>query len=115
MNLQPAGLRILQRMKCNGRSELALDCGLRGKAASINQPTPAFCLNVARMSRADPNQLIDQYEQDVDEIIAACRGDLRGAVRALMLINEQLEQALQRLSAALIEKVEEERPHGLLH
>lgn len=76
---------------------------------------PAFWLNVARMSRADTDRLIDEYEQDVDEIVAACRGDLRGAVRALMLINEQLEQTLQRLSAVLIEKVEEERPPGLLH
>ncbi|WP_271606582.1 hypothetical protein [Bradyrhizobium sp. CCBAU 11434] len=30
----------------------------------------------------------------VDEIVAACDGDLRGALRALMLLNEQLEQRL---------------------
>ena len=54
------------------------------------------------MSRDDTDRLIDEYEQDVDEIVAACRGDLRGAVRALVLINEQLEQTLQRLSAVLI-------------
>jgi hypothetical protein len=36
------------------------------------------------MSRARTNSLLDQYEQDADEIIAACRGDLRGAVKALM-------------------------------
>jgi len=45
------------------------------------------------MSR-DSNSLLDQYEQDVDEIVAACNGDLRGAVKALMLVNEQLEQRL---------------------
>jgi len=67
------------------------------------------------MPRDDTNKLIDEYEQDVDEIVAACRGDLRGAVRALMLINEQLEQMLQRLSAALIEKAREDRPRHLLH
>jgi DNA invertase Pin-like site-specific DNA recombinase len=50
------------------------------------------------MSRADTNMFLDEYDQQVDEIIAACRGDLRGAVRALMLINERLEQTLQRLS-----------------
>jgi hypothetical protein len=38
------------------------------------------------MSRANTNRFLDDYEQDVDEIIAACRGDLRGAVKALMLI-----------------------------
>ena len=56
------------------------------------------------MSRANTNRFLDDYEQDVDEIIAACRGDLRGAVKALTLINEQLEQTLRQLSAVLIEK-----------
>ena len=58
---------------------------------------------------------MDKYEQDVDEIIAACRGDMRGAVKALMLINEQLEQTLQRLCAVLIEKPEEDHRQHLLH
>ncbi len=66
------------------------------------------------MSRPETNRFIDEYEQDVDEIIAACRGDLRSAVKALMLINEQLEQTLQRLSAALIENIEEHQPRRLL-
>jgi len=67
------------------------------------------------MSRDDTNRFIDEYEQDVDEIIAACRGDLRSAVRALMLINEQLERRLQRLGAVLIEKAEEDHRQHLLH
>jgi hypothetical protein len=67
------------------------------------------------MSRADANRFIDEYEQDVDEIIAACRGDLRGAIRALMLVNEQLEHTLQRLTAVLADKAEQERPRALLH
>ena len=67
------------------------------------------------MSHDETNRFIDEYEQDVDEIVAACRGDLRGAVRALMLINEQLEQTLQRLSAVLIEKAGEDQPPHLLH
>ena len=66
------------------------------------------------MSRDDTSRFIDEYEQDVDEIIAACRGDLRGAVKALMLINEQLEQTLQRLSTVLVEKAEDQ-PRSLLH
>jgi hypothetical protein len=67
------------------------------------------------MSPDDTNRLIDEYEQDVDEIIAACRGDLRGAVKALMLINEQLERTLRELSAVLIERADENRPPHLLH
>jgi hypothetical protein len=67
------------------------------------------------MSPDDTNRLIDEYEQDVDEIIAGCRGDLRGAVKALMLINEQLERTLRELSAVLIERADENRPPHLLH
>ena len=70
---------------------------------------------VANMSRADTNRFLDEYEQDVDEIIAACCGDLRGAVMALMLINERLEQTLQRLCAVLLEKPEEDHRQPLLH
>jgi hypothetical protein len=41
--------------------------------------------------------ILDHYEAAVDEIIASCNGDMRGAVKALMLINEQLEHQLQQL------------------
>lgn len=57
------------------------------------------------MSHAHTNGLLDQYEQDVDEIVAACNGDLRGAVKALMLVNEQLEKKLRLISAELVERV----------
>jgi hypothetical protein len=67
------------------------------------------------MSRDDTNRFMDEYEQDVDEIIAACRGDLRGAVKALILINEQLEQTLRQLSAVLVEKAAEDQPPRHLH
>jgi hypothetical protein len=53
------------------------------------------------MSRTDANQLIDEYEQDVEDIVAACDGDTRAALKALLLVNERLENALQRLSANL--------------
>jgi chromosome condensin MukBEF complex kleisin-like MukF subunit len=65
------------------------------------------------MSRDQTNRFMDEYEQDVDEIIAACRGDLRGAVRALMLINEQLEQTLRQLSVLVEKAGENQRPHVL--
>ena len=87
---------------------------IAGRSSSLNAMSRIFCLNVVRMPRADTNVFLDEYEQDVDEIIAFCRGDLRGAVKALMLINEQLEQTLQRLSAKLIEKAEDQ-PRSLLH
>ncbi len=36
----------------------------------------------------------------IDQIVAACNGDLRGALRALLLVNEQLEAELQQFYAA---------------
>jgi hypothetical protein len=47
---------------------------------------------------AHTNSLLDQYELATEEIVAACDGDLRAALRALMLLNEQLEQRLDRMS-----------------
>lgn len=38
----------------------------------------------------------------IDEIIAACNGDTHGALKALLLVNEQLEAELQQLYAAAI-------------
>ena len=35
----------------------------------------------------------------IDEIIATCDGDLRGALKALLLVNEQLESEIQQLYA----------------
>lgn len=39
-------------------------------------------------------------ETEIDDIVACCNGDLRGAVKALLLVNEQLERELQQLTAA---------------
>jgi hypothetical protein len=44
----------------------------------------------------------DLIEIDIDEIVSTCNGDLRGAVKALLLVNEQLEAELQQLYAASV-------------
>ena len=38
-------------------------------------------------------------EAHIDSIVAMCDGDLRGALKALMLVNEHLESQLERLHA----------------
>ena len=63
------------------------------------------------MSRPRTKGILDQYERAVDEIVAACDGDVRGALRALMLVNEQLEQRLERISA----RMDDYSPYRLLH
>ena len=37
----------------------------------------------------------------IDEIVARCNGDIRGALKALLLVNEQLEAELQQLHAVV--------------
>jgi hypothetical protein len=41
------------------------------------------------------------YESAIDEIVARCNGDIRGALKALLLVNEQLEAELAELHAAV--------------
>ena len=40
-------------------------------------------------------------EATIDRIVAACNGDLRGALKALLLVNEQLEAELAQLYAVV--------------
>jgi hypothetical protein len=40
-------------------------------------------------------------EAAIDEIVARCSGDMRGALRALLLVNEQLEAEIQQLYAVV--------------
>jgi hypothetical protein len=41
------------------------------------------------------------YEAAIDEIVARCDGDIRGALKALLLVNERLEAELQQLHAVV--------------
>jgi hypothetical protein len=48
-----------------------------------------------------PRPNCDRYDADVEDAIATCNGDVRGALRALMLVNEQLESELEELQAVM--------------
>jgi len=43
----------------------------------------------------------DRYENALDDVIAQCGGDTRGALKALLAANEYLEAELQHLQAAM--------------
>jgi hypothetical protein len=43
--------------------------------------------------------MTDRIEAQIDKILATCDGDLRGALKALLLVNELLEFELQQLQA----------------
>jgi len=49
-------------------------------------------------------------EAQIDEIVASCEGDLRGALRALMLVNEHLEFELEQVRATCT--CEQKPDHG---
>jgi hypothetical protein len=54
-------------------------------------------------------------DQTIDEIVATCNGDIRGALKALMLINERLESELQQLYSAVSGIGPVERGTSALH
>jgi hypothetical protein len=56
----------------------------------------------------------DAYEVAVDDAISSCDGDLRGALRALILVNEHLERDLQQaLSVGAPPSIVEHRDDSL--
>jgi hypothetical protein len=58
---------------------------------------------------------VQSNEAAIDEIVASCKGDLRGAVRALLLVNEHLEAELAQLYAAAAQNGMTERRNSILH
>ena len=55
------------------------------------------------MLRTEAKELIDEYEQDLDEVVAACDGDMQPAVTALLLLDKSAN-ALWLLSAKLADR-----------
>jgi hypothetical protein len=51
----------------------------------------------------------------IDEIVASCDGDIHGALKALLLVNEQLEAELEQLYAAAGRSPDRETSHKALH
>lgn len=51
-------------------------------------------------------------EAAIDQIVASCNGDIRGALKALLLVNEQLEAELQQIYATVAHDV---RGDSVLH
>lgn len=48
------------------------------------------------MFRPATQTQIDDYDRAVDSVIATCGGDTRGALKALLIANEFLEEELRR-------------------
>src|ERR1700743_2391165 len=54
-------------------------------------------------------------ETAIDDIVASCDGNMRGALKALLLVNEQLEAELQQLYASAGHGGFSERGSNSLH
>jgi hypothetical protein len=54
-------------------------------------------------------------ETVIEQIVASYNGDVHGALRALLLVNEQLEAELQQLYAAVAVGGPFERGSNVLH
>lgn len=54
-------------------------------------------------------------EAAIDEIVASCNGDIHGALKALLLVNEHLEAELQLLYATVGRSRLSERGSSALH
>jgi hypothetical protein len=57
----------------------------------------------------------DRSEAAIEEIVARCNGDVHGALKALLLVNEQLEAELAQLYAAVAVGGPFERGDHALH
>ena len=58
-----------------------------------------------------------QLDLEIDDLIAACHGDMRGVVGALIMVNHQLETELAELKAQLAAARMQDAPdiHAVLH
>jgi hypothetical protein len=52
------------------------------------------------MPRTIVHLVVNHPDIIIDEIVASCDGDMRGAMKALLLVNEQLESELNHLYEA---------------
>ena len=57
----------------------------------------------------------NRSEAAIDQIVASCNGDVHGALKALLLVNEQLEAELVQLYAAVALGGPFERGDNVLH
>jgi len=58
---------------------------------------------------------IKLVEAAIDRIVASCNGDIHSALKALLLVNEELEAELQQLYAAVAVGGPFERGNNVLH
>ncbi|MCP1842946.1 hypothetical protein ACVIHI_004134 [Bradyrhizobium sp. USDA 4524] len=99
----------------NATGSFAPACEYRGEMLRSLFRQDIFWLDVVRMPHPTTNDYLDEYDRELDEIVAACDGDVRSALRALLLVNEQLEHILNCLNAELVDHVSRHHRRQTLH
>jgi hypothetical protein len=51
----------------------------------------------------------------IEKLVSACNGDLHAALRALLVVNEELERENRELHAAIVGELSMQRAHQSLH
>src|ERR1700676_4365787 len=68
-------------------------------------PTPtgtaAAATSLFQSTIGEPAMISNASEAAIDQIVANCNGDIRGALKALLLVNERLEAELAEFYAAV--------------
>jgi hypothetical protein len=82
---------------CGGLNRITSACVRR---YPLNPQEQIRKLQICKANNGGTSMLNNLSEAAIDRIVAACNGDLRGAVKALLLVNEQLEAELAQLYAA---------------
>jgi hypothetical protein len=117
-------MEVIRMILCTNKLRFPLTPVSREAAFAIATPRGLSTLSTGTRgerhscvmgSREDAGMNSELNETAIDEIVAACNGDIRGALKALMLVNEHLEAELQQLHAAVAHGAAAERGSSALH
>jgi hypothetical protein len=79
----------------------AIEAAVAGPYPQYPQERGPGAKDLFRGQLEDSSMTFRPNEAAIDEIVASCNGDVHGALKALLLVNERLEAELQQLYAAV--------------
>ena len=94
----------VQRVRRSGPVDYVENHNNRGNPPFTNEVSPPFAeqhnpVSETLMTVHFLPPALDRYDTVVEDAIATCNGDLRGALKALIIANEFLEKDLLKLTS----------------
>jgi hypothetical protein len=74
---------------------------LSSQTYPLNPQQPLRLIQVINSCNSEDSMTFRANDDAIDEIVASCDGDIHGALKALLLVNEQLEAELAEFYAAV--------------